>query len=131
MPIDTTWHDKDRWIVRHTFSDPWSVEDLEGAFWDVVALVPENPDNEMISYIVDLRETAQLPFGLLRQLPRFRGALDMSNGITVFVGGTTLMHILARTAVRLGIIRHMYPANSLPEAEQLIVQFQQQFASRP
>lgn len=121
MGVIAAWEDKERTIIRLTFAQHWTNEELHSAGMDSIQMI--RSVTHPVYVISDFSASATLPVGILwkaRDLNRSRPP-NWAAGITITHDSLTLSLIEMFRLVYLGQRgKHIYVVRSNPEAMALI-----------
>jgi hypothetical protein len=115
-----TWYDDGQTIVLYTIKGRWTLDDLNRTtdeFSQTVERVPHY-------FIIDMREAAGLPLGMLAAEQELIGRYDYN--FNVVIGAGRLENLLLTTLNRLGMLTTTVTADSLEAAEARIQQHRRQ-----
>lgn len=98
MGVNVSWDNPERTVIRHTFEDPWTLEEHKTSLYEIQAMVASQ--NHTVHSIADLSKTKTAP-GRLMLNTRVAESIRQSNsGLLFMVQAPGLVKSIVRASER-------------------------------
>ncbi|HLA45057.1 MAG TPA: hypothetical protein VJZ27_16550 [Aggregatilineales bacterium] len=121
MPIHIEWMDRAHTIVKHTYEEPWTLQEYYELLEENHRIIDKT--GHVVDVINDLRQIRQLPDEMIPALHRSIELIHPNEGFKVMVAANTLARILVESVyitMRRDITTIIF-ANSIEEAIEMIL----------